>query len=126
MPTIEVTLRAVVAAPPIRCPERELHRASRVLSLCVAGQRSNPLAYFGGGEANEKTMTESAHRPSCSTRRMGGGTPSRIVNTVQPYGRKPTAPSRTIAGNVETRKFFFFFLGTTHSRVHGHRVLHLN
>src|SRR6185312_11134501 len=37
-------------------------------------------------------------------RRMAGGTPSRSVKTCTGW-RKPTAPSRTIAGNGETTEF---------------------
>ena len=52
-------------------------------------------------DRNEKTMTERS-RPSCSMRRTTGVTPSRSVKTCTGW-RKPTVPSRIIAGNGEER-----------------------
>src|ERR1700720_1915344 len=51
-----------------------------------------------------KRKRRSGSRPSCSTHRMAGGTPSRSAKTCTGW-RKPTAPSRTIAGNGETTDF---------------------
>src|ERR1700720_2848450 len=51
-----------------------------------------------------KRKRRSGSRPSCSTHRMAGGTPSRSAKTCTGW-RKPTVPSRTIAGNGETTEF---------------------
>src|SRR5947209_7346881 len=51
-----------------------------------------------------KRRRRTGSRPSCSTRRMAGETPSRSVKTCTGW-RKPTVPSRIIAGNGETTDF---------------------
>jgi small subunit ribosomal protein S7 len=92
MPTIEVRSRRVGGATyQVPVEVRSVRRQALGIRWIITAAR----------DRNEKTMTErlSAELLDASNNR---GTPSRSVKTCTGW-RKPTVPSRTIAGNGETR-----------------------